>query len=343
MVAVVGPSGSGKTTLLRVAAGLERPGAGDVLLDGERVPHLPPERREVTVMFQEPHLFTHLDVTGNVAFPPVAGQARRDARAEPRYLELVHLEGLGPASRPVRRPAATGGPGPGAGHRARRAAARRAVQRAGPRPARGMHDLLGRSAPRSPDGGDGDPRPRRGLLADRSPCSTRDACPKRVTRAAVCRTGDDDGRPVPRRVHRGPRPADRPRHQVAGGPAPASGRPVPQGPVTALVRQEDVTLTGHDSTAASATGVVVRTTRTGRRWVAHVTLSPSEPAAFGLEPTVVRAELPVGVRPAVGDRVGLRVTAAVACLPTAAGPASSSPDRSGGRELDGQVTSGVPR
>ena len=97
MVSVVGPSGSGKTTLLRVAAGLESHARGDVLLDGEVVSTLPPEQRDLTVMFQQPHLFTHLDVAGNVAFGPrLAGASRRDARtAAERYLALVHLEGFG--------------------------------------------------------------------------------------------------------------------------------------------------------------------------------------------------------------------------------------------------------
>ncbi len=97
MVSVVGPSGSGKTTLLRVAAGLEAPSGGDVLLDDEVVTGEPPERRDLTVMFQQPHLFTHLDVAGNVAFGPrLAGVGRRAARTTAeRYLELVHLGGLG--------------------------------------------------------------------------------------------------------------------------------------------------------------------------------------------------------------------------------------------------------
>ena len=97
MVAVLGPSGSGKTTLLRVAAGLERPEAGDVLLDGTSVLDVPPERRDLTVMFQEPHLFPHLSVLDNVAFADrLRGRSRSQSRAAAqRYLDLVHLGDFG--------------------------------------------------------------------------------------------------------------------------------------------------------------------------------------------------------------------------------------------------------
>ena len=96
MVSVVGPSGSGKSTLLRVAAGLLRATSGQVLVDGRDVADQPTERRDLTVMFQHPLLFEHLDVAGNVAFAPrLAGARRREARrCAQRYLRLVHLEGL---------------------------------------------------------------------------------------------------------------------------------------------------------------------------------------------------------------------------------------------------------
>ncbi len=96
MVSVVGPSGSGKSTLLRIAAGLERAAEGEVRVDGRDVTALPPERRDVTVMFQQPLLFDHLDVAGNVAFAPrLAGVRRREARRRAHdYLRLVHLEDL---------------------------------------------------------------------------------------------------------------------------------------------------------------------------------------------------------------------------------------------------------
>ncbi len=96
MVAVLGPSGSGKTTLLRVAAGLEPAESGDVLLDGTSVLGVPPERRDLTVMFQKPHLFPHLSVLDNVAFADrLRGRSRSQSRAAAqRYLDLVHLGDL---------------------------------------------------------------------------------------------------------------------------------------------------------------------------------------------------------------------------------------------------------
>ncbi len=97
MLAVLGPSGSGKTTLLRIAAGLERPESGDVLVDGVSILELPPERRDLTVMFQKPHLFPHLSVLDNVAFAErLRGQTRTQSRvAAQRYLDLVQLGDFG--------------------------------------------------------------------------------------------------------------------------------------------------------------------------------------------------------------------------------------------------------
>ena len=96
IVAVLGPSGSGKTTLLRVAAGLEQPQSGDVLLNGTSVMGVPPERRDLTVVFQKPHLFPHLSVLDNVAFADrLRGRSRSQSRAAAqRYLDLVHLGDL---------------------------------------------------------------------------------------------------------------------------------------------------------------------------------------------------------------------------------------------------------
>jgi iron(III) transport system ATP-binding protein len=72
LVCLLGPSGCGKTTTLRIAAGLEAPRRGRVLLGGRLVSgdgaHVPPEHRHVGFLFQDYALFPHLNVRGNVAF-----------------------------------------------------------------------------------------------------------------------------------------------------------------------------------------------------------------------------------------------------------------------------------
>src|SRR5271169_2387795 len=65
---LVGPSGCGKTTTLRLIAGFETPTSGGVWLNGVRIDHLPPYRRNVNTVFQSYALFPHLSVRGNVEF-----------------------------------------------------------------------------------------------------------------------------------------------------------------------------------------------------------------------------------------------------------------------------------
>ncbi|PLV60027.1 ABC transporter ATP-binding protein [Thermotoga sp. KOL6] len=66
---ILGPSGCGKTTLLRVIAGFEDVKNGDVLLDGNSILGLPPNKRPVNIIFQNYALFPHLTVFENIAFP----------------------------------------------------------------------------------------------------------------------------------------------------------------------------------------------------------------------------------------------------------------------------------
>jgi len=87
IVSLVGPSGCGKTTLLRLAAGVERPSAGSILINEREVAggsFEPPERRGVGLMFQDFALFPHLSNLANVMFGlkwlPNA-EAEREARA----------------------------------------------------------------------------------------------------------------------------------------------------------------------------------------------------------------------------------------------------------------------
>ncbi|MCB0582492.1 MAG: ABC transporter ATP-binding protein [Phaeodactylibacter sp.] len=68
MLSILGRSGSGKTTLLKILAGLETPDGGRVLLRGQDMGSVPPNRRNMVYLYQEPLLFPHLDVFENVAF-----------------------------------------------------------------------------------------------------------------------------------------------------------------------------------------------------------------------------------------------------------------------------------
>ncbi len=98
MLCLLGPSGCGKSTLLRIAAGLERPSAGRVLLDGVEVAGpsawVAPERRQVGLVFQEPSLFPHLSVADNVAFGLRSGSARTHAATVRDWLAQVGIEEL---------------------------------------------------------------------------------------------------------------------------------------------------------------------------------------------------------------------------------------------------------
>lgn len=95
-VALVGPSGCGKSTLLRLVAGLERPDAGRLLLDGRDLAGVPPQRRRIGMVFQDHALFPHLNVGANVAFGLVERGWSRDARRKRvvELLERVDLPGL---------------------------------------------------------------------------------------------------------------------------------------------------------------------------------------------------------------------------------------------------------
>lgn len=65
---LLGPSGCGKTTILRILSGFETPDEGEVLIRGQRMNDVPPERRQVNTVFQNYALFPHMTVRNNVAF-----------------------------------------------------------------------------------------------------------------------------------------------------------------------------------------------------------------------------------------------------------------------------------
>ena len=85
VVCLLGPSGSGKTTLLRIASGIEKPTGGRVLINDFEVAgperFVPPEKRNVGLMFQDFALFPHLTIRDNVAFG-LKSLPREDAARE---------------------------------------------------------------------------------------------------------------------------------------------------------------------------------------------------------------------------------------------------------------------
>lgn len=97
MTALLGPSGAGKTTTMKLIAGLLTPDAGEIALDGRPITALPPERREVAMVFQNPLLFPHLTVAQNVGFGlRMRGlPAAEIAAAVARMLNRVRLADLG--------------------------------------------------------------------------------------------------------------------------------------------------------------------------------------------------------------------------------------------------------
>jgi iron(III) transport system ATP-binding protein len=64
----LGPSGCGKTTLLRIIAGLEFPDSGQIILDGVDITDLPPQKRNIGIVFQNYALFPHMTVFENIAY-----------------------------------------------------------------------------------------------------------------------------------------------------------------------------------------------------------------------------------------------------------------------------------
>lgn len=68
-LSLLGPSGSGKTTCLMMLAGFESPTGGDIDLDGQRLNHVPPHRRNLGMVFQNYALFPHMTVERNLEYP----------------------------------------------------------------------------------------------------------------------------------------------------------------------------------------------------------------------------------------------------------------------------------
>ena len=93
---LLGPSGCGKTTLLRMIAGFELPSDGQILIDGQDMASVPPNKRPVNMVFQSYAVFPHMSVADNVGYGLKIARTSRSAIRErvQEALALVRLDGL---------------------------------------------------------------------------------------------------------------------------------------------------------------------------------------------------------------------------------------------------------
>ncbi|WP_027348961.1 ABC transporter ATP-binding protein [Halotalea alkalilenta] len=96
LVTLLGPSGCGKSTLLRCLAGLTPIDGGRIMLDGEEISNVAPQRRGIAMVFQSYALFPNMTVRDNVAFGLRMQRTRKDEleRRVTEVLALVELDGL---------------------------------------------------------------------------------------------------------------------------------------------------------------------------------------------------------------------------------------------------------
>ncbi|HZM15969.1 MAG TPA: ABC transporter ATP-binding protein [Candidatus Krumholzibacteria bacterium] len=106
MLVLLGPSGCGKSTLLRIVAGIESPSRGRVFLDDREVTELPPQRRDVAMVFQNYALYPHMNVRDNLGFGLKMRGTAKDAVA--RRVGAV-ADSLGIAALLDRKPAQLSG------------------------------------------------------------------------------------------------------------------------------------------------------------------------------------------------------------------------------------------
>ncbi len=93
LTSLLGPSGSGKSTLLRAIAGLDQPDSGTILIEGDDVTSVPPQRRGIGFVFQHYAAFKHLTVRDNVAFG-LKIRRRGKAEIQKKVDELLGVVGL---------------------------------------------------------------------------------------------------------------------------------------------------------------------------------------------------------------------------------------------------------
>jgi len=97
LISIVGPSGCGKTTALRIAAGFEKFDAGRLIVNGNNIELVPPQKRNMGMVFQSYSLFPHLTVAENIGFGLTIRKTEKKKRASvvSDMLDLVRLVDVG--------------------------------------------------------------------------------------------------------------------------------------------------------------------------------------------------------------------------------------------------------
>ena len=96
LISLLGPSGCGKSTILNMLAGIVPVTGGQIFFDDEDVTKLPPERRDIGLVFQNYALYPHMTVMQNICFPLEIQKVQKDERVAraTRMAKLVHVDEL---------------------------------------------------------------------------------------------------------------------------------------------------------------------------------------------------------------------------------------------------------
>ncbi|MEG0642254.1 MAG: ABC transporter ATP-binding protein, partial [Clostridium sp.] len=94
ILSLLGPSGCGKTTILKIIGGFVSPDSGEVILDGEDITHMMPEKRAVSTVFQSFALFPHMNVIDNITYGlKFKGYSKKERMVKgDEYLEIIGLK-----------------------------------------------------------------------------------------------------------------------------------------------------------------------------------------------------------------------------------------------------------
>jgi len=96
ILALLGESGSGKTTILKIIAGFLKPKEGRVVIDGKDITNLPPNKRDIGIVFQNYALFPHMSVLDNIIYGLKVKRVPREEaiRRARELIDLLNLSGL---------------------------------------------------------------------------------------------------------------------------------------------------------------------------------------------------------------------------------------------------------